>query len=130
MSNWIKILQGYRLGKFDRYYYGLTPRMIIGVNQNPIGNKFESETEAKEVSRKLFEEMKEFNENGLIVTSNQCGIHNGPVLSLIEKDWNKNMIGVSFDDIWKRYGKEITDGNYGISQYDQKIIQEILNEGK
>jgi len=35
----------------------------------------------------MFIEMKNFNQNGLIVTSNYCDIHKGPVLRFIDMKW-------------------------------------------
>lgn len=128
MANWLKILKGYHQGKFYLYDYGLTPRMIIGASQEPIGEKFENETIAYETSKRIFDEMQFFNENGLIVTSNQCGIHNGPVLSLISSEWSSEKIGVTFEDIWTRYGDEIINGKFGISQHDSEVLEEIFAE--
>ncbi|MGJ8714782.1 MAG: hypothetical protein ACSHXG_06755 [Maribacter stanieri] len=125
--NWIKILKAYHQGKFDRYYYGLTPRMIIGACQNPLGIAFENEQIAYEQSNGIFQEMTEYNEDGLIVTSNYCGIHRGPVLSFTEGILTDESIGTSFRSIWNRYGYEIISGEFGISDYDKKILNELTN---
>ncbi len=123
--NWIKILKAYHQGKFDRYYYGLTPRMIIGASQNPMGKAFENEQIAYDTTYGVFQEMIEYNEDGLIVTSNYCGIHKGTVLSFTEGNLTADSIGISFDSIWNRYGYEIISGEFGISDYDKKVLNEI-----
>lgn len=56
--------------------------------------------------------MKKYNINETIVVNNQCGIHNGPVMSLSLSVWSENSISTSFDEIWTRYGDEIIEGNY------------------
>lgn len=123
--NWIKILKAYRQGKFDRYFYGLTPRMIIGASQIPIGTAFENEQIAYKKAYEIFQEMAEYDEDGLIVTTNYCGIHKGPVLSFTEGILTAESIGTSFESIWNRYGDEIISGEFGISDYDKKILNEI-----
>lgn len=123
--DWIKILKAYHQGKFDRYFYGLTPRMIIGAGQIPIGTAFENEQIAYNKSYEIFQEMSEYEEDGLIVTSNYCGIHKGPVLSFTEGNLTTESIGTSFKIIWNRYGDEIILGEFGISDYDRKILNEI-----
>lgn len=70
--------------------------------------------------------MKYFNEGGLVVTSNQCGIHNGPVVSMIKSDWSENQLGTSFEEIWERYGDEIINGDFGINRYDTEVLKEIF----
>jgi hypothetical protein len=123
--NWIKILKAYHQGKFDRYFYGLTPKMIIGASQIPIGTAFENEQIAYKKAFEIFQEMAEYEEDGLIVSSNYCGIHKGPVLSFREGDLTSESIGTSFKSIWNRYGDEIISGEFGISDYDKKILNEI-----
>lgn len=123
--NWIKILNAYHQGKFDRYYYGLTPRMIIGASQNPMGKAFENKQIAYDTTYGVFQEMIEYNEDGLIVTSNYCNIHKGTVLSFTEGNLTANSIGTSFESIWNRYGDEIISGEFGISDYDKKVLNEI-----
>ena len=123
--NWIKILKAYRQGKFDRYYFGLTPRMIIGAIQNPLGAPFENEQVAYDTAYEIFQEMIEYNEDGLVVTLNYCGIHKGPVLSFTEDNLTAESIGTSFESIWDRYGDEIISGEFGISDYDKKVLNEI-----
>ncbi len=115
----------YRNGKFSRYFFGLTPRLIVGACQEPIGAKFENEQTAYEATKQIFEDMKYYNEEGLIVTSNQCDIHNGPVIQLTEADWHEQSISTSFDEIWERYGTEIVEGAFGINDYDKKILKQI-----
>jgi len=123
--NWIKILKAYRQGKFDRYFYGLTPRMIIGAIQIPIGTAFENEQTAYKKTYEIFQEMAEYEEDGLIVTSNYCGIHKGPVLSFTEGNLTAESIGTTFNSIWNRYGNEIISGEFGISDYDKEILNKI-----
>lgn len=123
--DWIDILMAYRQGKFSRYYFGLTPRLIVGACQNPIGSKFENDKSAYDTTKEIFEEMKHYNKDGLIVTSTKCNINNGPVMQFTEADWNEQSIGTSFNDIWERYGDEIIDGDFGISPYDQQILNKI-----
>ena len=100
--------------------------MLIGASQEPMGTKFENEIEAKSASRALFDEMKAYKGEGLIVVSNQCGIHKGPVFSLKSGEWSKDSIGVSFDEVWERYGEEIIRGEYGITDYDKEILSQVL----
>ena len=125
--NWIKILKAYHQGKFERYYYGLTPRMIIGASQNPMGTAFENEQIAYDTAYEIFQEMLQYNEDGLIVTSNYYGIHKGPVLSFAESNLTADSIGTNFNIIWKRYGDEIIAGEFGISNYDKKILDGLSN---
>ena len=126
MNNWIEILLAFHEGKFDRYFYGLTPRMIFGACQIPIGAKFENDEIAYKVTKQIFEEMQQYNANGLIVTSNQCDINNGPVLRFTEAEWTQDSIGINFDTIWNRYGDEIIIGEFGISAYDKQILNTIF----
>jgi hypothetical protein len=127
MNNWVEILQAFKNGKFDKYYYGLTPRFIVGACQVPIGSKFKNGQIAYEVTKQVFDGMKSYNKNGLIVTSNHCEIHNGPVMNLSEGNLSENSIRTEFDEIWARYGDEIIEGNFGISSYDRKILEIIFN---
>lgn len=99
--------------------------MIIGASQNPIGAPFENEHVAYDTAYKIFQEMIEYNEYELVVTSNYCGIHKGPVLSFTEDNLTTESIGISFKSIWNRYGDEIISGEFGISDYDKKILNEI-----
>jgi hypothetical protein len=78
MNNWLKILVAFREGKFPQYYYGLTLRFIIGACQIPIGKVFESKELAYDATKQMFNEMRLFDSDGMIVVSNMCGIHNGP----------------------------------------------------
>lgn len=125
---WLKILLAFRDSAFPDYNYGLTPRFVLGASQNPIGNKFESEQIAKAKMQEMFDEMRNYNNNNLIVTSNQCEKHNGPVMSLIDSKWAESSIGTTFEEIWDRYGSEITKGNYHISDAEMTILKNILNE--
>ncbi|GAA5039411.1 hypothetical protein GCM10011506_38570 [Marivirga lumbricoides] len=126
MKDWVKILKAYHEGKFDRYFYGLTPRLIVGACQVPIGVPFENDIIAYNVTEKIFKEMRKYNKDGLIVSSNQCDIHKGPVMRFIEADWTESSIGTSFDKIWNRYSDEIIAGNFGISSYDRQILNTIF----
>ena len=99
--------------------------MIIGAGQIPIGTAFENEQIAYNKSYEIFQELSEYEEDGLIVTSNYCGIHKGPVLSFTEGNLNAESIGTSFKIIWNRCGNEIISGEFGISDYDRKILNEI-----
>jgi hypothetical protein len=126
MNEWLKILEAFRDGKFPDYYYGLTPRFIIGVCQTPIGKRFESSELAFEATKKMFNEMQTFNRNEVIVVSNKCGIHNGPVMSLSTVRWTEVSIATSLEEIWERYGEEIIQGNYHISSAERKIVEEIF----
>ena len=125
MNDWLKILEANREGKF-KYYFGPTPRFIIGGCQNPIGTKFATEAIAKEATKEMFDEMKTFNKNGLIVTSNYCDNHHGPVLALSTIKWSEHSIGTSFEKIWERYGEEIIDGNYHIDNEERLILEKIF----
>lgn len=127
MIGWIDILLAYKDGKFDRYYYGLTPKLLVGACQQPMKSQFENEEIAYQVTKRMFDEMKSYEEHGLIVTSNHCEIHNGPVMKLAEGKVTENSIGTDFKKIWTRYGKEIVDGNFGINSYDNKILESISN---
>ena len=126
MNSWVKILLGFRNSDFQDYVYGLTPRFIIGVCQIPIGKKFDTEELAKEATLEMFNEMKAYNHGGLIVTSNYCEIHKGPVMRFCDTKWTENTIGTTFEKIWDRYGKEITSGDYSISIEERKIVEGIL----
>ncbi|SDE84300.1 hypothetical protein SAMN05421636_10813 [Pricia antarctica] len=126
MDHWIKILIAYREGKFARYFYGLTPRLIVGASQIPLGGEFENHEIAYNATEQIFEEMKHYNEKGLIVTSNLCDIHKGPVMQFIEAKWTKDSIGTDFGIVWKRYGNEIVSGNFGITPYDLQILNTIF----
>lgn len=123
--NWVKILKAYRQGKFDRYYFGLTPRMIIGASQNPIGTAFENEQIAYDTTYRIFQEMVEYNKDGIIVTSNYCDIHKGPVLRFTEATLTANAIGTDFEVIWQRYGDQIIAGEFGITDYDKKVLGDL-----
>ena len=125
MIDWIDILLAYKDGKFDRYYYGLTPKLLVGACQVPMESNFENEQIAYKVTKRMFDEMQSYENDGLIVTSNLCGIHNGPVMKLAEGKVTKDSIGTNFDKIWARYGEEITEGNFGITSYDRKILKSL-----
>ncbi len=127
MKDWIKILLAYREGKFPRYFYGLTPRLIVGACQIPLGVKFENHKIAHNVTKQIFEEMQNYNENGLIVSSNLCAIHEGPVMHFTEAEWTKDSIGTGFDIVWNRYGEGIVSGDFGISTYDRQILYAIFH---
>jgi hypothetical protein len=124
--NWEKILLAFRDDAFSNYYFGLTPRFILGACQNPIGKKFESESIAREKMKDLYDEMKNYKKNNLIVTSNICEIHNGPVMRLTDCKWTESTIGTTFEEIWRRYGSEITEGNYHINNEEIRILNNIF----
>lgn len=126
MNSWIKVLKAFRNGAFSDYNYGLTPRFIIGACQVPIGKKFDSEVKAKEAAKKMFNEMKVYNEDGLIVTSNICGMHDGPVMCLTDTKWTENAIGTRFEKIWDRYGSEIIAGDYHLNTIERQIVERIF----
>ena len=126
MNHWSKILIAFKDGEFFNYYFGLTPRFIIGVCQNPIGNKFVSKELAYRTTKQMFTEMQQYNSEGLIVTSNSCDIHKGPVMKLVEREWSKDAICTSFDIIWGRYGEEITNGEYQINRTERKLVQQVF----
>lgn len=125
MNPWIDVLLGFREGKFPQYTYGLTPRLILGACQIPIGRKFENEALAYDAAKLMFDEMKAYNVNGIIVQATYCHIHNGAVFSLVDTKWNENSINVTFKDLWERYGVEIVEGSFNITTLDMKIIREI-----
>jgi hypothetical protein len=127
MNNWLKILVAFREGKFPQYYYGLTLRFIIGACQIPIGKVFESKELAYDATKQMFNEMRLFDSDGMIVVSNMCGIHNGPVMSLSARGWYQSEISTSFEEIWKRYGEEIAKGEYQIDPAERKIIEKIFS---
>ncbi len=127
MNHWLKILKAFRDGKFPTYDFGLTPRFIIGGCQIPIGNKFKTQDLAFKATKDMFDEMRVFNNSGLVVVSNNCEIHRGPVLSLSECEWSENTISTSFNKIWNRYGQEIVTGNYHINPTERKILESIYN---
>lgn len=127
MNHWLKILEAYQEGKFPNYFYGLTPRFIIGACQIPIGKKFETEELAYKATKKMFDEMRAFNYEGKIVVSNRCGIHNGPVMSLSNRVWSDSAIATSFEEIWGRYCDEIVDGDYHIDLFERKIVEDIFS---
>jgi len=123
---WLKILEAFREGKFPNYYYGLTFRFILGACQSPIGKKFETRELAYEATKEMFDEMSNFNKDGIIVVSNKCGIHNGPVMALAEREWMETAIATSLKEIWDRYGEEIVNGNYHINSDETKILLQIF----
>ena len=127
MNDWLKILEAFREGKFSNYYYGLTPRFIIGASQIPIGKIFDTKELAYEATRQMFDEMRAFNIDGQIVVSIYCDIHNGPVMSLTKHKWSESEIATSFEEIWNRYGNEIVAGNYHINASERKIVEEIYS---
>ena len=92
MNDWLKILEAFREGKFPKYYYGLTPRFIIGGCQIPVGEKFETRELAYQATKQMFDEMHAFNSNGKVVVSFNCGIHKGKVMALVERQWTENTI--------------------------------------
>lgn len=126
MNDWYRILEAFRVGKFPNYIYGLTPRFILGGCQIPIGRKFETEDLALEATKQMFEEMRVYNKAGLVVVSNKCGIHDGPVMSFAEYKWSESTISTSFEEIWNRYGQEIVNGEYHIDADERKILQSIF----
>lgn len=128
MNSWFKLLYAFKEQKFPNYFYGLSPRFIVGACQIPMGSKIENAEEAYEITKRLFEGMERYNSGGYIVVSNQCDIHSGPVMSLREANWTKEAIGTNFDEIWKRYGNEIIEGNFNIDAEERKILESIFNE--
>jgi hypothetical protein len=126
MSIWFKVLAAFRNGKFPNLNYGLTPRFLAGASQIPIGMKFPSEKIALDITKKMFNEMKNFNQFGLIVISINCDLQNGPVMALSDTIWTSNSISIKFDDVWKRYGNEIINGDYHISKNELEILNQIL----
>ena len=127
MNDWLKLLEAFRDGEFYMYDYGLTPRFIVGGCQIPIGKKFDTEAEAYNTTKEMFEEMQDFNSNGNIVVSNRCGIHNGPVMSLSGGQWTENSIATSFEEVWSRYGDDIINGDYHINATELAILKKIFN---
>lgn len=127
MNSWLKILQAFRDGQFPQYYYGLTPRFLVGAIQIPIGRKFDTPELAYAATEEMFNEMQTFNEERTIVVSNKCGIHNGPVMSLADRPWSDNSIETSFEEIWFRYGEEIVAGDYHFSRDELATLKKIFN---
>lgn len=128
MNDWTKVLEAYLNGKFPEYFYGFTLRFIIGACQVPIGKKFESNELAYSETKKMFEEMQNYNQNGYVVISNKCDIHNGPVMSFSSVEWNEKSIGTTFEEIWDRFGTEIIEGNYHINKNELEILNQIYSE--
>lgn len=126
MNSWIKILQAFRNGYFPWYDYGLTLRFILGVCQIPIGKKFETAEQAKEAALQMFNEMKVYSEDNLVVTSNICGIHRGSVMCFTDTKWSDKTIGTTFEEIWNRYGEEIINGDYHISKEEREVVERIF----
>jgi hypothetical protein len=126
MNNWAIILKAYQNGKFDKYFYGLTPRLIVGGCQIPLGKAFKNEEIAYNNTKNIIEEMRCYNKEGIIVSSNFCEIHNGPVLKFIEEDWKEGLFGTTFEIIWNRFGDDIIKGNYGIDEYDRQVLKTIF----
>ena len=75
----------------------------------------------------MFDQMRVFNKMGLVVTSTQCDILNGPVMALSECKWSETAISTSFEEIWERYGNEIINGNYHINAKEQRILEDIFS---
>lgn len=125
MHTWIEVLTAYHEGKFGRYFHGLTPRLIVGASQSPRGAKFDNYTIAYDVTKELFLEMQNFNEDGLIVTSNFCNLHDGPVFKLVESEWSNTSIGTDFNEVWNSYGNDIVNGEFGIDSYDKEILDSL-----
>ena len=126
LSKWVDILLAYKAGRFERYYYGLTPKLIIGACQVPMESKFANARIAYQTTKQMFDEMTSYNDDGFLVTSNPCNIHNGPVLKLAEGKLTKKSIKTSIDEIWERYGNDIIRGDFGINSYDRNILKSIF----
>lgn len=126
MNSWIEILLAHKNGVFPEYDYGLTPRFIIGACQIPIGKTFNNENMVKKATEQMFKEMINYDYGELIVTSNFCDIHNGPVMCLADQKWSEKTIGTTFDEIWERYGSEIERGDYHISREEKQIVERIF----
>ena len=129
MNDWSKLLLAFLHGKFPQYDYGLTLRFIVGACQIPIGTKFESPEDAKLATQQIYDEMTQYDVDGHVVTSNDCGIHNGKVLRLENLDLNDSRIGVKFDELWARYGSDIISGEYHIDAVTERpTLLEIFPE--
>jgi hypothetical protein len=126
MNDWLKILLAFGDGEFYMYDYGLTLRFIVGGCQIPIEKKFETEEEAYDTTKQIFEEMQDFNSNGNIVVSNKCEIHNGPVMRLSGGQLTENSIATSFEEVWDRYKDDIIKGNYHINAKERAILEKIF----
>ncbi|WP_420399620.1 hypothetical protein [Flagellimonas sp.] len=126
MNDWVDILIAYREGKFARYFHGLTPKLLVGASQVPLGKVFDNDKIAHDFTKQLFQEMQQYDEDGLIVSSNHCEIHDGPVMQFTEAEWTENSIGTSFETIWNSYGDDIVSGDFGISPYDREILNSIF----
>lgn len=128
MNKWFKILEAAKMSKFPNIYNGFTPRFLVGACQIPIGKKFEDPELAKEVTKQMFNEMQEFDNGEFIVMTNFCDIHKGPIMSLTSQIRSKSSFGVTFEELWNRYGSEIIDGDYHISPEEKEIVEQIFNE--
>lgn len=126
MNSWLKIIEAFMEGRFPGKYYGPSPRFLIGACQIPVGKKFETSESAYEATKLIFGEMQTFNKDGIIVVSIACGDLDGPVMSLSSSKWSKLSMGISFEEIWDRYGEEITNGDYHIDAAERKTIEEIF----
>lgn len=127
MNSWVDLLLAFRADKFPEYNYGLTPKLIVGACQIPIAKKFTNKESAYKATQQIFNEMKSYNVKGLIVQSTYCDIHKGAVFNLVDTEWKENSINVTFDELWDRYGKEITEGNFNITDSDYEKIKEIYH---
>ena len=125
MSFWIDLFLAFRANKFPEYFHGLTPMLIVGACQIPIGKKFENEELAYRVTKQIFNEIKSYYDNGLIVQSTLCPNFNGPVFSFADTEWKQNSINITFNELWNRYGFEIIIGNFNITSKDHEIIEKI-----
>ncbi len=128
MNRWIKILEANREAKFPMWDFGPSPRFIIGACQIPIGSPFETEELAKEATEQMFEEMKRYNSNGLIVSTINCDKVKGPIMQLTSRKWSYDSIGITFNEIWERYGADITRANYNITSEEHKILVSLFNK--
>lgn len=125
MKSWIKILKGYRDGQFPQYHYGLTLKLIVGGCQMPIQSRFNSEKDAYESTKEIFEEMQEFKQNELVVITNNCEI--GTIFSFAEQYRSGFGITVSFEQIWQEVGPSICIGDFNISDADLESLKRIFN---
>ncbi|MBK7958877.1 MAG: hypothetical protein IPK03_12715 [Bacteroidetes bacterium] len=128
MNRWIKILEANREAKFPMWDFGLSPRFIIGACQIPIGSPFKTELLSKEGTEQMFEEMKRHNSNGLIVSTINCDKVKGPIMELTSRKWSDDSIGITFNEIWERYGAEITEAKYNITSEERKILERLFNQ--
>ena len=109
---WFRILR-YWIDKKDGH--GLSFSFLIGATRIPVGQPFDSESDAIELSRSLYEEIISAPVHNFAAHLHDCDKVDGCVVTLEFGMKPTDYPMPSFEELWDFYGQAVAAGNYSLT---------------